>query len=215
MLFRSGNLGVGTTSPQAQLHTTGTVRFGGLPSASGSGVVMADASGNLSRYALPANTVLTSLSGTSVTNVLPKLDASGTLLNSQLTDDGTNVGLGGAPVSGVKLALYGTLRMMSDERTKTNVTRITNALRKVSSLNGYSYDWKGHVAQREVGFLAQEVEKVLPEAVSQNADGIKFLNYDGVIPLLTEAIKEQQLLISQQGELIRQLQQAVQTLTKK
>ena len=176
---------------------------------------MTDALGNISRYNLPANTVLASLNGASATNTLPELNASGTLINSQLTDDGTDVGLGGAPVSGVKLALYGTLRMMSNERTKTNVTRITNALQKVSSLNGYSYDWKGHVAQREVGFLAQEVEKVLPEAVSQNADGIKFLNYDGVIPLLTEAIKEQQLLISQQGELIRQLQGAVDTLKKK
>ena len=214
-MLANGNLGVGTTSPQAQLHTTGTVRFAGIPFASGSGVIMTDALGNISRYNLPANTVLASLSGTSATNVLPKLDASGTLLNSQLTDDGTNVGLGGAPIDGVKLALYGTLRMMSDERTKTNVTRMTNALQKVSSLNGYSYDWKGHVAQREVGFLAQEVEKVLPEAVSQNADGIKFLNYDGVIPLLTEAIKEQQLLINRQGELIRQLQQAIQALTKK
>ena len=85
--------------------------------------------------------------------------------------------------------------MMSDGRTKTNVTRMINALQKVSSLNDYLYDWKGHAAQREVGFLAQEVEKVLTEAVSQNADGIKFLNYDGVIPLLTEAIKEQQLAV--------------------
>ncbi len=211
-MLANGNLGIGTTLPQAQLHTTGTVRFSGIPSGSGSGVLMTDASGNVSRYNLPANSVLTSYSGPLVANALLKLNASGTLLNSQLTDDGTNVGLGGAPISGAKLALYGTLRMMSDERTKTNVTRMTNALQKINRLNGYFYDWKGQVAQREVGFLAQEVEQVLPEAVSQNAEGIKFLNYDGVIPLLTEAIKEQQKLIGAQGELIKQLQQEVKAL---
>lgn len=211
----NGNLGIGTTSPQAQLHTTGTVRLSGVPTGAGSGLVMTDDEGNLSRYTLPANTLPASFSGASSTNVVPKLNASGTLLNSQLSDDGAGVGIGGSPVAGIKLALYGTLRLMSDERTKVNVTRMTNALQKINSLNGYIYGWKGLPAQREAGFLAQEVECVLPEAVSENADGIKFLNYEGVIPLLTEAIKEQQKLISDQGELIRQLRQEVDALKKK
>ncbi|GAB3712581.1 hypothetical protein GCM10027592_51150 [Spirosoma flavus] len=214
-MLANGNIGVGTTSPQAQLHTTGSVRFSGVPSGSGSSVIMADASGSLSRYNLPANSVLTSFSGTSATNVIPKLNSAGSLQNSQLTDDGTNVGLGGPPMSEAKLTLYGTLRMMSDARTKENVTRMTGALQKIDALNGYFYDWKGQSAKREVGFLAQEVESVLPEAVSENADGVKFLNYNGVLPLLTEALKEQQKLISQQGELIRQLQQEIRDIKKK
>ncbi|GAB3491559.1 hypothetical protein GCM10027341_04710 [Spirosoma knui] len=211
----NGNLGVGTMSATAQLHTTGTVRFAGVPSGLGTGLIMADGNGNLSRYDLPANSTLTSISGASTPNNVPKLNASGSLQNSQITDNGTSVGLGGAPVEGAKLAVYGTLRMMSDERTKSNVTRMTGALQKVNSLNGYFYNWRGQVTQREVGFLAQEVEQVLPEAVSQNAEGIKFLNYDGVIPLLTEAIKEQQLLINKQSELIKQLQLEVNTLKKR
>jgi Chaperone of endosialidase len=214
-MLANGNLGLGTTSPQAQLHTTSTVRLEGLPVGAGSGFIMSDVSGNLSRYSLPTNTTLASLSNSVGANILPKLDGSGVLLNSQLTDNGSSVGIGGAPVPGAKLALYGTLRMMSDERAKTNITRLSGAIAKVSHLNGYLYNWRNQATQREVGFLAQEVEQVLPEAVSQNADGIKFLNYDGVIPLLTEAIKEQQQLINQQSELIRQLQHEVRALKKK
>ena len=213
-MLANGYIGIGTTLPQAQLHTTGSVRLSGLPVNAASSVVMTDASGNLSRYNLPSDTQLTPLSRTVLSNTIPKLDAVGTLASSQLTDDGTGIGVGGLPVSGARLALYGTLRMMSDERTKTNVTRMTGALGKITSLNGYLYDWKGQQAPREAGFLAQEVEAVLPEAVSQNADGVKFLNYNGVIPLLTEAIKEQQLLLKQQGELIRQLQQEIANLKK-
>ncbi len=213
-MLANGNIGIGTPTPQAQLHTTGSVRFSGLPASSANSVLMADAAGSLSRYELPANTKLTSLSGTATANAIPKLSADGTLSTSQLADDGTGVGMGGPPVDGAKLALYGTMRLMSDERTKTNVTRMTGALQKISSLNGYFYDWKGRRAPRDVGFLAQEVESVLPEAVSQNAEGVKFLNYNGVIPLLTEAIKEQQQLLRQQGELIKQLQQEIANLKK-
>ncbi|MEZ0609572.1 tail fiber domain-containing protein [Fibrella sp. WM1] len=104
---------------------------------------------------------------------------------------------------------------MSDARSKTNVVKMTNAMQKVNALNGYYYDWKSGSAGREVGFLAQEVEQVLPEAVSENADGVKFLNYDGVLPLLTEAIKEQQALIKSQSALIEQLRREVDALKRK
>ncbi|KAB7732325.1 tail fiber domain-containing protein [Rudanella paleaurantiibacter] len=215
-MLANGNLGLGTISPQAQLHTTGTVRLGGLPSGASSFAVMSDNNGNLTRYQLPTNTTLATFNGLSVgTNTIPKFNAAGTLLNSQLTDDGDGLGIGGSPVSGAKLALYGTLRMMSDERTKTNIVRMTNALQKVEVLNGYYYDWKTGGAARETGFLAQEVESVLPEAVSQNAEGTKFLNYNGVIPLLTEAIKEQQQLILEQSALIKQLRREVDALKAK
>lgn len=215
-MLANGNLGLGTISPQAQLHTTGTVRLSGLPSGASSFAVMSDNNGNLTRYLLPTNTSLATFSGSSVgANTIPKFNAAGTLLNSQLTDDGTGLGIGGSPVGGAKLALYGTLRMMSDERTKTNIVRMTNALQKVEVLNGYYYDWKTGGAARETGFLAQEVESVLPEAVSQNAEGTKFLNYNGVIPLLTEAIKEQQQLILEQSALIKQLRREVDALKAK
>lgn len=214
-MLANGNLGLGTTSPQAQLHTTGTVRLGGLPTGSGTSVVMSDGGGNLTRYSLPANTSISAFSTSVGNNVIPRLNSAGTLVSSQLSDDGNGIGVGGAPSASAKLTLYGTMSLMSDARSKTNVVRMNQALQKVNSLNGYYYTYKNQPAGREVGFLAQEVEQVLPEAVSENSDGVKFLNYDGVLPLLTEAIKEQQKLIQSQGALIEQLRREVDALRRK
>jgi flagellar biosynthesis chaperone FliJ len=111
--------------------------------------------------------------------------------------------------------VYGTIHLMSDERTKTHIVKMENALDKIGQLNGYYYQWKENEAQTEVGMLAQEVEKVLPEAVTENEKGTKFLNYDGLIPVLTQAIKEQQKLIKAQGEALEQLKKEIEILKKK
>jgi hypothetical protein len=214
-MLANGNLGLGTTFPQAQLHTNGTVRFSGLPALSGTSVIMSDGTGELSRYVLPANTTISTFSASVGSNTVPRFNGAGTLVSSQLTDNGTGIGVGGSPSANAKLTLYGTMSLMSDARSKTNVARVGNALAKVTALNGYYYNWKGQTANREVGFLAQEVEQVLPEAVSENAEGTKFVNYDGVLPLLTEAIKEQQKVISTQSALIEQLRREVDALKRK
>lgn len=101
---------------------------------------------------------------------------------------------------------------MSDERLKTNITKLsgltaeTSALQTVLRLNGYVYNWKQDMvdnnkyeptAKRQVGFLAQEVEKLIPEAVSTSNDSteMKSVAYMQIIPYLVEAIKEQQQTI--------------------
>jgi hypothetical protein len=78
---------------------------------------------------------------------------------------------------------------LSDATLKTNVEPITNAGAVVDALNGVGYDWKdgsGHA----YGMLAQKVEEVLPEAVNTDANGIKSVNYQMVIPFLVETVKE-------------------------
>jgi len=81
----------------------------------------------------------------------------------------------------------------SDERLKDNQKNIDNALEKVESLNGIEFDWNdkqdtftGH----DVGVIAQEVEKVLPEIVNTRDTGYKAVKYEKLVPLLIEAIKE-------------------------
>ena len=88
----------------------------------------------------------------------------------------------------------------SDERLKENVKPLENALLKVSQLSGVEFDWKelsdedkesvhgneGH----DVGVIAQEVEKVLPEVVTERENGYKAVKYEKMVPLLIEAIKE-------------------------
>ena len=85
----------------------------------------------------------------------------------------------------------------SDERLKDNITPIENALDKVSQVQGIEFDWipkegvhgnEGH----DVGVIAQEIEKVLPEVVATRDNGYKAVKYEKIIPLLVEAIKELQ-----------------------
>jgi hypothetical protein len=85
----------------------------------------------------------------------------------------------------------------SDSRLKDNLTPITNPVDKIKSLRGVEFDWNSgeHVGTHDVGLIAQDVEAVLPEAVTTQEDGYKNLAYTKVIPLLVEAMKEQQTMI--------------------
>jgi len=88
----------------------------------------------------------------------------------------------------------------SDERLKENVKPLENALLKVSQLSGVEFDWKELTAEEkktvhgneghDVGVIAQEVEKVLPEVVTERENGYKAVKYEKIVPLLIEAIKD-------------------------
>jgi len=73
----------------------------------------------------------------------------------------------------------------SDINKKTNITQITDAVTLVNSLNGVRFDWKDN-GLPSLGVIAQEVEKVLPELVSDE----KSVNYNGLIAVLIEAVKD-------------------------
>ncbi len=81
----------------------------------------------------------------------------------------------------------------SDQRLKTNILSINNGLDAVLALQGVTYNWKADPeAQAKVsGFIAQEVEKVLPNLVTEDSNGYKSLNTTGIIPYLVEAVKTQ------------------------
>ena len=91
----------------------------------------------------------------------------------------------------------------SDERLKDRVGPIENALDKVNSLEGFLYTWNdkytGTDDSVQVGVSAQQVEKVLPEAVDELETGYKGVAYDKLVPLLIEAMKE----LTQENKLIR------------
>ena len=108
----------------------------------------------------------------------------------------------------------------SDERLKDFQGTITNALDKVQSLNGYYY--KENQTAKEIGFIndelqvglsAQEVEAVLPEIVTKapiayedHVDvDYKTVKYDKMVPLLVEAIKEQQTQIDELKDMVAKL----------
>jgi len=80
----------------------------------------------------------------------------------------------------------------SDERLKDNVTAIDDPLAKIISISGNTFDWneKSNKSGHDVGLIAQEIEKVLPEAVVIRDNGYLAVDYHKVVPLLVEAIKE-------------------------
>jgi len=89
------------------------------------------------------------------------------------------------------IAYTGNIYDVSDLRLKENIAPLTNAIDKVSALRGIYFNLKGEPAsKREVGVIAQEVESVLPEVVSTDAQGYKSVDYSKLTPLLIEAVKE-------------------------
>lgn len=88
---------------------------------------------------------------------------------------------------------------LSDEKLKTNISPLNNAIDKVLSLSGVSFEWRFKEFQnmkfdqkRHLGLIAQNVERIIPDAVFENPQGYKCLDYNGLIALLVESIKEQQ-----------------------
>ena len=107
----------------------------------------------------------------------------------------------------------------SDRKLKRNIEPVTSALSIVNELNGVTYDMRNdeypelNLNQgRNYGFLVQDVKAVMPEAVTYgvNPDGTRSdfqaLNYDMIIPVHNEAIKEQQEIIDAQNEIIKALE---------
>ena len=85
----------------------------------------------------------------------------------------------------------------SDMRFKTNIRPINGQLSNVIKLTGVKYEWRvdefpfeNFDTARQIGFIAQDLEKVYPEVVETRKDGYKTVNYDLLVPVLVEAIKE-------------------------
>ncbi|MDQ1297414.1 MAG: hypothetical protein QG611_1396, partial [Bacteroidota bacterium] len=102
----------------------------------------------------------------------------------------------------------------SDIRSKDNISTLTNSLNTILNLRGISFTWKNEPEMgRRIGFIAQEVETILPELVFTNpADGLKGVNYAEMTAVLVEAIKEQQHQIESQQKEIEELKALVNSL---
>ncbi|MGZ3670047.1 MAG: tail fiber domain-containing protein [Bdellovibrionota bacterium] len=101
----------------------------------------------------------------------------------------------------------------SDERLKTNVRDIPDAAAKISALHGVEFDWKNNpstAGKDQLGFLAQEVEKIFPEAVTvDSGTGLKEVAYESLISPLIEALKARQKVILRQQQDIDEIRKAI------
>ena len=112
---------------------------------------------------------------------------------TNLTFDGSTLAVAGSITATGDITAY-----FSDDRLKTRLGNINNALDKVAKLNGFYYEPNsiaesyGYIKKKEVGISAQEIEAILPELIKDApiGDGYKTVDYSRVVPLLIEAIKE-------------------------
>ena len=106
----------------------------------------------------------------------------------------------GTGVNSLYITSNGTLSTVSsDIRLKENIEPLTNSLEKLLQLSGVTYSWIGQEEKR-IGFIAQEVEKVIPELVftnNNNEEKYKGIHLDNITAVLVEAIKEQQKIIEE------------------
>ena len=121
-------------------------------------------------------------------------------------DVDTSNGLAGANPSNAFVVNYdgsatlsGDLTINSDARLKSNIISLGSTLAKLLMIDGKSYTMKTNESQSKIGLLAQDVQKAFPELVKTTNDKDKTLsvNYQGLIPVLINAIKEQQKQIKQ------------------
>jgi hypothetical protein len=97
---------------------------------------------------------------------------------------------------------------VSDLRCKTNISPLTYGLNELSSLNPVSFYWCNDIVEqkgsnKQIGFVAQEVNEIIPEAVSQSSDGIYSLSPDKIIPVLVKSVQELKDKVNQLDAIIK------------
>jgi hypothetical protein len=97
----------------------------------------------------------------------------------------------------------------SDKRFKINIIPLMSSLSKVMILQPVTYNWnikefsnRGFTSDIQIGFIAQDVQKLFPELVATGTDGYLSLDYAKVTPILVKSIQEQQVIINEMKEQI-------------
>jgi hypothetical protein len=225
----SGNVGIGTTTPAAKLHIAGAdmnnaLLFENTSANAGRNFILFKTQGTEQGYiglgGGATNHMSVAAYGAS-NNIFLE---TGGLVRMTILPSG-NVGIGTTTpshplqmASGARVTAAGEWTNASDARLKTNVVNTPYGLSTVLKLRPVNYTMvKGGEAQ--VGFLAQEVQKIVPEVVSGTEGDISKgetlgLSYGNLVPVLTKAIQEQQQTISSQQAQITDLSLKLEKLTK-
>ena len=117
------------------------------------------------------------------------------------------LGLSGAASEVASISSAGTfsataLSETSARELKTNITPMSNSLDKIMALQGVNFDWKDGKGGKQIGLIADDVAKVVPEVVQFNETSPTSLQYSKMVALLIEGMKEQQNEIAELKKLV-------------
>ena len=101
------------------------------------------------------------------------------------------------------LTVSGDVVISSDARLKSNIVSLGSTLPKLLQIDGKSYEMKG---KQKIGVLAQEIKEVFPELVSEDDNEMLAVNYQGLVPVLINALKEQDEIIKSQEQRLSQVE---------
>ncbi len=182
----------GTYLTGGTITTTGTLAVDATSANTASKVVARDASGNFS-----AGTITATLSG-NATSATTASTANALATGNNYQVNSLGVGTAASGTAGEIRATNNITAYYSDDRLKTKLGNIEDALAKIRTLNGFYYEANetaqalGYEAVREVGVSAQQVQAVQPEIVVPAPIDDKYLTvrYERLVPLLIEAVKE-------------------------
>jgi methyl-accepting chemotaxis protein len=208
VIDRYANIGIGTTSPSQKLHLDGNLRVTG-------------AYYDSNNSAGTSNQILSS-TGTGTDwidlSAIAGVDGSGSAsLVAYWVDGNTITGSAGFFFNNSTNTLtVPSLIESSAERFKTNITPLTGSLEKVQQLQGVVFNRVDVNSNREIGFIADQVEKIYPELVSYDDDGkVHGLQYPRVTAVLVESIKELTQQIQDQNIFIQDLKSRIEYLENK
>jgi len=112
-----------------------------------------------------------------------------TPVSSTFNSNGATLDISGSCSISGDLNLTGNVISKSDRRIKTNIKQIYNCLEKIDTISGYTYNRPDLDNKKHIGLIAQEVEELFPELVTET-NNIKGINYQGFIAVLLNCIKE-------------------------
>jgi hypothetical protein len=231
--FSDGNVGIGTTTPVYPLDVAGRIRCFGVDVIPGPGPTASTGQGSYtSPWQYQTSNIYYNLGGvgvgTGISSVLNgvMMDISGPVRirtgPTYMSSLAVNIPYGSTMVAGADI--FASMRArslvvdstgvfsgrvtardflsLSDQRLKKEICLISDPETILSSIRGVRFQWKDSEKQ-DIGLLAQEVIKVLPEAVDGDLEGGLRVSYDKLIPVLVESIKKLQQRVDELERIVK------------